>query len=59
LGELSIFLKTCRKKNPSKILSYEKIKMFKKGPFVVDSFVIVVLFDGDCMRQKISNVDDS
>jgi uncharacterized lipoprotein YajG len=59
LGELSIFLKTCCKKNPSKIIFYEKVKMLKKDPFVVDSFVIVVLFDGDCTRQKNSNVNDS
>jgi hypothetical protein len=36
------------KKNPSKHPLYEKIKMFKKGPFVVESFVIVGSFDYDC-----------
>jgi hypothetical protein len=35
-------------KNPSKIPSYEKVKMFKKGSFMVESFVIDGLFDYDC-----------
>jgi hypothetical protein len=35
-------------KNPSKIPFYEKIKLFKKGPFVVESFVIIGSFDYDC-----------
>jgi hypothetical protein len=38
------------KNNPSKIPFYEKFKMFKKGPFVVESFVIVALFDCDHMH---------
>jgi len=37
-------LKTCCKKNPF----YEKVKMTTKGPFVVESFVIVGSFDCDC-----------
>jgi hypothetical protein len=35
-------------KNPSKKNFYEKIEMFNKGPFVVESFVIVGSFDYDC-----------
>jgi hypothetical protein len=34
--------------NPSKIHFYEKVKMTTKGPFVVESFVIVGSFDCDC-----------
>jgi hypothetical protein len=52
-----IFLKNCKyfkehvaKKNPSKHLLCEKIKMFKKGPFVVESFVIVGSFDYEKKR---------
>jgi hypothetical protein len=47
LGDLSIFLKTCCKKNPSKIPFYKKIKMFQKGPFMVESIVIIGSFDYD------------
>jgi hypothetical protein len=36
------------KNNPSKNPFYEKIKMFKKGPFVVESFVTISSFDYDC-----------
>jgi len=32
------------KKNPF----YEKIKMFKKGTFVIESFVTISSFDYDC-----------
>jgi hypothetical protein len=35
-------------KKLSKIPFYEKIKMFKKGPFVVESFVIIGSFDYVC-----------
>jgi hypothetical protein len=45
LGEFSKNLKKCWKRNPSKIPFFEKIKMLKKGPFVVESFVIVCSFD--------------
>jgi hypothetical protein len=47
LGDLSIFLKICCKKNPSKNIFYEKVNMLKKVPFVVESFVIVGSFDYD------------
>jgi hypothetical protein len=33
--------------NPSKNPFYEKVNMLKKGPFVVESFVIVGSFDYD------------
>jgi hypothetical protein len=33
--------------NPSKILFYEKIKMLKKCPFMVESVVTVGSFDYD------------
>jgi hypothetical protein len=36
------------KKNPSKNPFYEKIKMFKKGTFVIESFVTISSFDYDC-----------
>ncbi len=45
--DLSIFLKICCQKNLSKIPFYEKIKMFKKDPFVVESFVTIGSFDYD------------
>jgi hypothetical protein len=45
--DLSILKKTCYQKNLSKIPFYEKIKMFKKDPFVIESFIIVGLFDYD------------
>jgi len=41
----------CCKKNPSKNPFYEKINMLKKGPFVVESFVIVGSFDYDHTLQ--------
>jgi len=51
MGDLSIFFSTRCKKNPLKNLLknpfYEKIKMFKKGPFVVESFVTIGSFDYD------------
>jgi len=37
-------------KNSSKIPFYEKFKMLKKGPFVVEFFGIVGLFDCDHMH---------
>jgi len=40
---MRIFFKTCKKSS-----IYEKIKMFKKGPFVIESFVTVASFDYDC-----------
>jgi hypothetical protein len=52
LVDLSIFLKTCCQKNLSKFSFYEKIKMFKKDPFVVESFVIVGSFDYDCTHMQ-------
>ncbi len=45
--DLSIFLKTCSQKHLSKIPFYEKIKMLKKNPFVVESFVTIGSFDCD------------
>jgi len=33
--------------NPSKFIFYEKIKMLKKGPFMVESIVNVGSFDCD------------
>jgi hypothetical protein len=45
-----IFLKICYKKNPSKTISYEKIKILKNGSFVVESFVTIVSFDYDCIQ---------
>jgi hypothetical protein len=36
------------KKKFSKIPFYEKVKMSTKGPFVVESFVIIGTFDCDC-----------
>jgi hypothetical protein len=33
--------------NPSKIPFYEKIKMLKKGPFLVESAITVGSFDYD------------
>jgi hypothetical protein len=32
---------------------YEKIKMFKKGPFVVESFITVGLFDCDHTQLEV------
>jgi hypothetical protein len=52
IRDLSICLRTCCKRNLSKIPFYEKIKMFKKGPFVVESFVIVGSFDYDHTQIK-------
>jgi hypothetical protein len=52
LGDSSIFLKTCCKKNPSKNPFYEKVKMFKKGPFVVESFVTIGMFDHDRTQKS-------
>jgi hypothetical protein len=34
-------------KYPSKIPSYEKVKMFKKGWFVIESFATIGSFDYD------------
>jgi len=34
-------------KNPSKIPFYENIKMFQKGPFMVESIVTIGSFDYD------------
>jgi hypothetical protein len=42
-----MFLRTCCKKNLSKKSFYKKVKMFKKGPFVIKSFTIVGPFDYD------------
>jgi hypothetical protein len=39
-------------KNPSKNYLYEKIKMFKKGPFVVESFVTIGLFNYDHTQKS-------
>jgi hypothetical protein len=52
LGDLSIFLRTCYKKNPSKNPFYEKVKMFKKSPFVVESFVTIGPFDYDHTQKS-------
>ncbi len=48
MGDLKIFWKTWWQKNPSKFPFYEKVKMLKNSPFVVESFVIDGLFDYDC-----------
>jgi hypothetical protein len=53
LGNLSIFLEICCRKNPSKNPFYEKVKMFKKGPFVLESFIIVGLFDCDRTQLEV------
>jgi hypothetical protein len=51
-----IFLTTCLKKNPPNFSFYGKIKMTTKGPFVVESFVIVGSIDYDCTQwPKIGN----
>jgi hypothetical protein len=47
LEELWVFLKICCKRNPSKNPFYEKVNMLKKGPILVESFVIVGSFDYD------------
>jgi len=39
-------------KKLSKILFYEKVKMFKKGAFVVESFVIIGSFDYVCIPLR-------
>jgi hypothetical protein len=52
---LSIFLGTCCKKNPSKNPFYEKVKMLKKNPFVVESFIIVGLFDCDHTQLEVAS----
>jgi len=49
LGDLLIFLETSCKKNPF----YEKDKMFKKDPFVVESFITVGLFDCDHTQLEV------
>jgi hypothetical protein len=49
------------KKNPSKNPFYEKIKIFKKGTFVIESFVTISSFDYDCTliveNSTIFNID--
>jgi hypothetical protein len=35
---------------------YEKIKMLKKGPFLVESFVIISSFDYDHTRKTTSTL---
>jgi hypothetical protein len=45
--EFSILKKNCNK-NLSKNPFYEKVKMYKKDPFMVESFVIVGSLDYDC-----------
>jgi hypothetical protein len=50
---LLVVLGRCCKKNPLKIPFNEKIKMFKKVPFVVESFIIVGSFDCGCTQQKL------
>jgi hypothetical protein len=46
-GIVNIFKNMLQKKLSKKTFS-EKIKMFKKGPFVVESFVIIGSFDYVC-----------
>jgi hypothetical protein len=41
------------KKNPSKNPFYEKVKMFQKGPFVVESFGPIGSFNYDCTHLDI------
>jgi hypothetical protein len=50
VGDFKYFKKHVTKKNPSKNPFYEKVKMFKKGPFVVGSFVTIGSFDYDCTQ---------
>jgi hypothetical protein len=50
---LSIFLGRCLQKNPSKNPLYEKVKMLKKGPFVVESFINVGSFDCDRTQLEV------
>jgi hypothetical protein len=57
LREFSILLRTCWKKNPSKNPLYEKVKMFKKGSFMVESFVTVGSFDYDCTFMSMNKMD--
>jgi hypothetical protein len=41
------------KKNPLKNIFNEKIKMLKKGPFVVEFFISVGSFDYDWIRKDL------
>jgi hypothetical protein len=52
-----MLLTTCCKKNPSKNPLYEKIKMFKNGPFMVEFFVIIGSFDYDCTLMSMNKMD--
>jgi hypothetical protein len=47
-GIVNSFWEHVAKNNPSKINFYEKIKMLRKNPFVVESFVTISSFDYDC-----------
>jgi hypothetical protein len=42
-------------KYPSKTPSYEKVKMFKKDSFVIESFVTIGSFDYDCTHPQVTS----
>jgi hypothetical protein len=43
-------------KNMLQKINYEKIKMFKKGPLVLESFVTIGSFEYDCTQKTYKNV---
>jgi hypothetical protein len=57
LREFSILLRHVAKRILQKILSMKKIKMLKKGLFMVESIVTIGSFDYDCTFMSMKKMD--